>query len=59
MNERPFPITLLLVSYNMNSMRLLDLYRNTGIYRPRFIRIPLEMIDPSPDGRTDQKIFQR
>lgn len=50
---------MLLVSYNMNSMRLEDLYRNTGIYRPRFIRIPLEMIDPSPDGRTDQKIFQR
>jgi len=37
---------MLLISYNMNSMELEDHYRDAGIYRPRFIRVPLEMIDP-------------
>lgn len=37
----------LLVSYNMNSMVLEDHFRNADIYRPRFIRVPLEMIDSS------------
>jgi hypothetical protein len=35
---------LLLVSYNTNSMKMEDHYENALIYRPRFIRIPLEMI---------------
>ncbi len=37
---------MLLISYNMNSMVLGDHYRNAGIYRPRFIRVPLGMILP-------------
>lgn len=36
---------MLLISYNMNSFRLQDHFENAGIYRPRFIRVPLEMID--------------
>lgn len=35
---------MLLVSYNMNSMVLEDHFRNAGIYRPRFVRVPLGMI---------------
>ena len=35
---------LLLVSYNTNSMRMQDHYDNALIYRPRFIRVPLELI---------------
>jgi hypothetical protein len=35
---------LLLVSYNTNSMQMEDHYKNALIYRPRFIRIPLELI---------------
>lgn len=38
---------MLLVSYNMNSFKLQDHFENAGIYRPRFIRVPLEMIDPA------------
>ena len=36
----------LLISYNMNSMKLQDHYDNALIYRPRFIRVPMEMILP-------------
>ena len=35
-----------LISYNTNSMRLQDHYDDALIYRPRFIRVPLEMILP-------------
>jgi len=34
----------LLVSYNTNSFELQDHFENAGIYRPRFFRVPLEMI---------------
>ncbi|RLD19952.1 MAG: hypothetical protein DRI71_11070 [Bacteroidetes bacterium] len=34
----------LLISYNTNSMQLEDHFKNAGIYRPRFIRVPFEMI---------------
>lgn len=34
----------LLVSYNMNSFELQDLFEDATIYRPRFIRVPIEMI---------------
>ena len=34
----------MLVSYNTNSFKLSDHYRDASIYRPRFIRIPLEKI---------------
>lgn len=34
----------LLISYNTNSMRLQDHYDDALIYRPRFIRVPMEMI---------------
>lgn len=37
----------LLVSYNMNSMVLADHFKNADIYRPRFIRIPMGIIDSS------------
>ncbi len=36
----------ILVSYNMNSFGLEDHFSNADIYRPRFIRVPLKMIDP-------------
>jgi hypothetical protein len=35
---------MLLISYNTNSMEMQDHYENALIYRPRFIRVPLEMI---------------
>lgn len=35
---------MLLVSYNTNSMELQDHYENADIYKPRFIRVPMEMI---------------
>jgi hypothetical protein len=35
---------MLLVSYNTNSMEMQDHYDNALIYRPRFIRVPLETI---------------
>lgn len=42
---------LLLVSYNTNSMKMADHYDNALIYRPRFIRVPLEMImDENPEN---------
>jgi hypothetical protein len=34
----------LLVSYNTNSMKMQDHYDNALIYRPRFVRVPLELI---------------
>ena len=34
----------LLISYNTNSFRLEDHYENAGIYRPRFIRVPFDLI---------------
>jgi len=37
----------LLVSYNTNSYELADHFRDATIYRPRFIRVPLEAIDLS------------
>lgn len=37
----------LLISYNTNSMKLEDHYANAMIYRPRFIRVPMEMILPA------------
>ncbi len=37
----------LLVSYNMNSRVLEDHFRNADIYRPRFIRVPIGIIDSS------------
>ena len=36
----------ILVSYNMNSFVLEDHFRNADIYRPRFIRVPLKLMDP-------------
>jgi predicted alpha-1,2-mannosidase len=44
---------MLLVSYNVNSMVLEDLFKDAWIYRPRFIRVPLEMIHPSPVAHTE------
>ncbi|MFT6882678.1 MAG: hypothetical protein ACI83W_000806 [Marinoscillum sp.] len=35
---------MLLVSYNTNSMELQDHYDNADIYKPRFIRVPMENI---------------
>lgn len=35
---------MLLISYNTNSMTMQDHYDNALIYRPRFIRVPLELI---------------
>lgn len=35
----------LLISYNMNSKELADHFKNADIYRPRFIRVPLGIID--------------
>jgi len=37
----------LLISYNTNSFILEDHFRDADIYRPRFIRVPLKMIDLS------------
>lgn len=37
---------LLLISYNTNSMEMSDHYTNATIYRPRFIRVPIEKILP-------------
>lgn len=34
----------LLISYNVNSMEMEDHYKNALIYRPRFIRVPFEII---------------
>ena len=34
----------LLISYNTNSQLLEDHYKNAAIYKPRFARIPIEMI---------------
>lgn len=34
----------LLISYNTNSFELADHFVNAGIYRPRFIRVPFELI---------------
>jgi len=36
----------ILLSYNMNSFALGDHFRNADIYRPRFVWVPLEIIDP-------------
>ncbi len=36
----------ILVSYNMNSFQLEDHFTNADIYRPRFIWVPLKLIDP-------------
>jgi hypothetical protein len=38
---------MLLISYNTNSMVLEDHFRDADIYRPRFIRVPIKMIDLS------------
>ncbi|PLX13739.1 MAG: hypothetical protein C0597_11175 [Marinilabiliales bacterium] len=35
----------ILVSYNTNSFTLSDHYRDAGIYRPRFIRVPLDRMN--------------
>jgi hypothetical protein len=35
---------MLLISYNTNSMVMQDHYDNALIYRPRFIRVPMELI---------------
>jgi hypothetical protein len=42
----------ILISYNMNSMLLEDHFRDADIYRPRFIRVPMELILRS--GSKDQ-----
>jgi hypothetical protein len=34
----------LLISYNTNSFELSDHFVNAGIYRPRFIRVPFDLI---------------
>lgn len=36
----------ILISYNTNSFELEDHFKDAGIYRPRFIRVPLKHIDP-------------
>lgn len=36
--------SMLLVSYNINSMKLADHFRNADIYRPRFIWVPIRQI---------------
>lgn len=36
----------LLISYNTNSMEMNDHYANAAIYRPRFIRVPMERVFP-------------
>jgi hypothetical protein len=36
----------ILLSYNMNSFVLEDHFRNADIYRPRFVWVPLKLIDP-------------
>ena len=37
----------MLLSYNMNSFVLEDHFRNADIYRPRFVWVPLKLIDPA------------
>lgn len=37
---------MLLISYNTNSMEMGDHYKDALIYRPRFIRVPIEKIVP-------------
>jgi hypothetical protein len=37
----------ILISYNMNSLLLEDHFKDADIYRPRFIRVPLKLIDTS------------
>lgn len=37
---------MLLISYNTNSYALEDHFIDAGIYRPRFIRVPLKLIHP-------------
>lgn len=34
----------LLISYNTNSMRLQDHFENAAIYKPRFMRVPIDMV---------------
>lgn len=34
----------ILVSYNTNSFKLADHYKDAGIYRPRFVRVPLKFL---------------
>jgi len=34
----------LLISYNTNSMKLEDHFKNAGIYKPRFMRVPINLI---------------
>lgn len=34
----------LLVSYNTNSFNLEDHFKNAGIYKPRFVRVPIELL---------------
>jgi hypothetical protein len=36
----------LLISYNTNTMKLENHYADAMIYRPRFIRVPMEMVLP-------------
>lgn len=36
----------ILLSYNMNSFELSDHFNNADIYRPRFVRVPLKLMDP-------------
>ncbi len=36
---------MLLISYNTNSYELADHFRDATIYRPRFIRVPINLID--------------
>jgi len=43
---------MLLISYNTNSKSLEDHFRNASIYRPRFIRVPFNMI---LDGNRQQQ----
>ncbi len=50
---------MLLVSYNMNSLRLEDHYLDAGIYRPRFIRVPVHVILGEPDTVNDRENDER
>jgi hypothetical protein len=34
----------LLVSYNTNSFNLEDHFKNAGIYKPRFVRVPIDLL---------------
>jgi len=38
---------MMLISYNTNSHELQDHYMNASIYRPRFVWVPMELIDQS------------